>query len=500
MPVSPKEYARVVAELGETKAELGATKAELGATKAELEAAKARIEEQAAQLATLMAAMEKLQEEVRKNSSNSNLPPSSDGPGAASRGVRKSKKAKSERKRGGQKGHKGSHRALLPAEDVDAFVHLYPEACEACARPLPEVFDPEAKRYQQVELSDKGGRVVTQWCRHGVQCPCGHTTMAAYDASVMPVSAFGPRLTSTVAAMTGVYHLSRRSAQRFLREMLGIEMSLGSISAMEARSSGALKHASEQAHAEVLAAAVKHADATTWLLAGVTMSLWTLSTLSTTVFRIFEDGARATIESTFANEDGKNIGILVSDRASVFGFWLMAMRQVCWAHLLRLFVGFSQRAGPAGTFGQELLDHAALVFEYWRGYDEGELSREELQQWMEPLARRFEALVRRVAAAGIRGLSGSCANLLAHAAAWWTFVRVPGVEPTNNLAERDLRSFVIWRRLCYGCQSERGLRFVERVMTVAMTLRKRGKGVLDYITACVRADLAGTQPPALPAA
>jgi transposase len=235
-------------------------------------------------------------------------------------------------------------------------------------------------------------------------------------------------------------------------------------------------------------------------MAGVTMSLWTLCTLSATVFRIFVDGARATIESMFADDNGKQHGIMISDRASVFAFWLMAMRQVCWAHLLRLFVGFSQRAGPAGRFGQELLDHAKLVFEYWQGFTSGKLSREELQRWMEPVQRRFEALLRRIVAADIRGLSGSCANLLAHAEALWTFVRVPGVEPTDNLAERDLRSFVIWRRLCYGCQSERGLRFVERVMTVAMTLRKRGEGVLDYITRCVRANLAGEQAPALPAA
>jgi transposase len=90
--------------------------------------------------------------------------------------------------------------------------------------------------------------------------------------------------------------------------------------------------------------------------------------------------------------------------------------------------------------------------------------------------------------------------MLAHVDALWTFVHVPSVEPTNNLAERDLRSFVIWRKLSYGCQSERALRFVERVMTVAMTLRKRGHDVLDYITRCVRADLAGVPAPALSAA
>ena len=45
----------------------------------------------------------------------------------------------------------------------------------------------------------------------------------------------------------------------------------------------------------------------------------------------------------------------------------------------------------------------------------------------------------RAANAGIEEMSGSCANMLEHWDALWTFLRVPGVEPTNNHAERELR-------------------------------------------------------------
>jgi len=475
VPANPTEREELVAELGE---------------------AKAQIEELKKQLVTALATIERLAAELRKNSSNSSLPPSSDGPGAVSRGVREPKKPKSKRKRGGQKGHRGAHRELLPLKQVDAFVDLYPEVCEGCTRPLAPSPDADARRYQCLELLAEGQHV-TQWQRHAVTCPCGHTTRAPYDPEVIPASPFGARLTSVVAALSGVYHLSRRNTQRFFHEVFGIDISLGAIIAMEGRVSAALESASEEAHKDVLAAEVKHADATTWLMAGLTLSLWTLSTPRTTVFRIFQDGARATIEGMFSGADGKHHGVLVSDRASVFGFWSMVLRQVCWAHLLRLFIGFSQRAGPMGRFGRELLEHASLVFEYWHGFISGELSPEELQRRMLPVQRRFEALLTRIVAADIRGFSGSCANLLAHAEALWTFVDTEGVEPTNNLAERDLRSFVIWRRLCYGSQSESGLRFVERIMTVAMTLRKRGRGVLRFIERCVTAHFSGTQAPAL---
>ncbi len=480
MPVSQAEHEQVLTELGETKAELGETKV--------------RLEQLETQLASALATIERLTVELKKNSSNSNLPPSNDGPGAASRGIRKSKKPKSKRKRGGQKGHKGSHRMLLDPSEVDELVHVYPDACAGCARELPRTPDEAARRYQVVDLL-RGGRHVIEYRRHAVDCPCGHTTMAPYEPARIPASPFGPRLLSVVAMMTGVFHLSRRNTQLFLREVFGIPMSIGAISQVEERVSKALASATEDAHDDVLAAMVKHTDATTWLMAGVTMSLWVLCTPLTSVFRIFKNGARATIESMFSDDSGTHKGILVSDRASVFGFWVMASRQICWAHLLRLFIGFSQRAGPAGTFGRELLDHAKLMFEYWHDFVSGKKSRDELRHAMKPVKRNFEALLERIVAANIRGLSGSCANLLAHAPALWSFVDVPEVEPTNNLAERDLRSLVIWRKLCYGCQSQRGLRFVERVMTVAMTLRKRKRSVLDFIERSVQATLEGSRGP-----
>jgi transposase len=470
--------------------------AERDAQLAERDAQLAELEEK---LATALAAIDKLTEQANRNSGNSHLPPSSDGPGAASRGVRRSKnKKKSKRKRGGQKGRRGAHRELLPPEEVDEFVDLFPTACEACARELPEVLDVDARRYQQLDLRHSGPHL-TEWRRHSVVCSCGHCTRAPYDASKIPSSPFGPGLITKVAALTGVYHLSRRMVQLLLREFFGIDVSLGAISKMEARSSNALAAATTEIHDEVVAAMVKYADETTWLMAGVTMSLWTMSTKAASYFRIFKNGRRKTIKQMFADATGRLIGVLVSDRASVFKFWVMAMRQICWAHLLRKFVSFSERDGPVGTFGRELLDYARVVFEYWQGFLDGTLSREELQTWMAPVQRRFEATLGRAVAAGLDGCSGSCADILAHADALWTFVTVPGVDPTNNLAERDLRALVIWRKLCFGCQSERGLRFVERVMSVAHTLRKRGIDVLDFFERSVVAHLAGEPAPRLAA-
>lgn len=495
--VDAEEHARVVAEVERLGAQVTERDRQLVERDQQVAERDQQVAELKAQVEALMKKVEELTEQLRRNSTNSHLPPSSDGPGATSRGVRPPKKRKgTKRKQGGQKGRRGSRRQLLPPERVHEFVNHFPDACERCASELSPETDADAQRYQLVDLRD-GALHVTEHRRHTVRCErCGRSTIAAYDHEAIPLSPFGPGLVTGVAMLTGVYHLSRREAQRLLRDFFRLKVSVGAISSMEARASKALISAVEEARRDVEAAPVKHADATSWLLAGITMSLWTLSTALTTFYRIFEDGRRKTIKTMFGNL----IGILVSDRASVFGFWEMALRQICWAHLLRAFISFAQRDGPVGAFGRELLDCAALVFEYWHGFKKGLLTREELSAWMRPVQRQFEATLRRAVAADHKRLSGSCADILAHREALWTFVVHEGVEPTNNLAERDLRPLVLWRKRSHGCRSERGLRFAERIMTVAQTLGKRGKHVFEFVREAVTAHLEGRPQPSLLAA
>jgi transposase len=465
--------------------------ASLEAALAESNAQNAELREQVSQL---VAQVQALTEQLGQNSKNSHLPPSSDGPGGGSGGKNDAKKQKksSERKRGGQPGHPGAHRKLLAAERVDAVVDFFPDVCLGCAADLSPVADLSPCRYQVLDLRNHRPHL-TEFRRHEVECPtCGARTLAAYDASI-PSSAFGPCLTAVVGLLTGVYHLSRRKAQRLLLELFGISVSLGALSAMERRASDALETAYEEAKREVEHAAVKHSDATSWARSGTLRSLWTIATVAATVFGIFADGARDTVRPFF----GCLRGILVSDRASVFTFWAMAYRQVCWAHLIRKFISFSERDGPAGRFGRELLEYAGLVFEYWNGFKEGELSREELQTWLQPVQRELERTLVCAAKADIDRLSGSCADILVHREALWTFVTEEGVEPTNNHAERELRGFVLWRKGSFGSQSERGERFAERLMTVAHTARKQGKSVLDFLVASLVAHLDGAPPPQL---
>lgn len=453
---------------------------------AELAAKDARIAALEKQVAELMA-------QLGQNSSNSHRPPSSDSPDERRRRRNNAKKEKQQRKRGGQQGHPGAHRELLPPDKVNKFVDLYPPECENCWKPLPKVPDPSPKRYQQIELPPIEPHT-TEWRRHQVTCPCCRfKTRAAYDENEIPSSPFGPRLMAIMALVTGVYHLSRRRGVEFLSDLLGVQVSLGALSGVEARVSDAVEPAVKEAWERVCAAQVKHTDGTSWYQAGLTMALWTIATATATVFKIVADNSKKTLKPLY----GALLGILVSDRAKALNFWAMDRRQICFAHLLRKFVAFSERDGPAAAFGEQLLDYTGIVFEYWRDYKAGTIIHATFVAWMAPVRQQFEAVLAQAVAADIAGVSGACADILEHKQALWTFVENDGVEPTNNHAEREIRAFVLWRRRSFGTQSARGNAFSENLMTVAHTARKQNKNVLAFLVACCRARVDKTAAPSL---
>ncbi|MFC1611798.1 IS66 family transposase, partial [Myxococcota bacterium] len=395
---------------------------------------------------------------------------------------------------GGQPGHKGSYRQLLPADQVDKIVDIFPQRCDVCFEKPPHILEQDPERHQVVELLEFGGRFITEYRLHTVDCACGEKVTAERDQ--VPSSAFGPRLSATVCLMTGDCQMSRRQVPVFLKEVFGIDMSLGSVSNIEGRMSKALAAPSDEAMARVEASMVKHVDETSWIRDAQRCSAWVFASLVATVIRVAKNGRRSTLRKLLK----RSRGTLISDRATVFLYWAMARRQICWSHLLRMFIAFSQRDGPAGALGRELVEYAELVFIYWRQHRSGGLSRESYMRRIEAVREGMKPCLRRAVQAKISTMSGSCANMLKHWEAMWTFVHTPGVEPTNNHAERELRRLVIWRKRCFGTQSNRGDRFVERMLTVTHTARKQGHRALAFLHQSYTAMLSAAPPPSLFAA
>lgn len=452
-----------------------------------------RLTVQVAVVAKLEARIEELEAKLRQTSANSNRPPSTDSPSDRAQ-RREPPKHAGGRRRGGQPGHEGNRRTLLPAEQVDTVVDCYPSRCGACRRRLRRRRDPAPVRHQVTEVPPVQPHT-TEYRLHAATCGCGHTTRGELPQGVAP-SPFGPRLAAIMALLTGAYRLSRRMAVAMLRDLLGVCVSLGGVSNNESRVSEALAAPYREAEARARDAPIKHVDATSWRQGGAWRNVWTIATTMVSVFAITTDGTARTVRALL----GKLKGILVSDRATAFGFWAIERRQVCWAHLLRKFVSFAELKDGAGPMGRELLDWTGIFFGWWQEVRDGKLPRREFRRRMVDVRHRIEYLLRKARRLRLPGMAGSCADILEHRKALWTFVDRRGVEPTNNHAERELRGVVLWRKTSLGTQSDRGNRFVERMATVVATLRKQKRNVLSYLVAAVQnAAHHRSAPPLLPA-
>ena len=88
-------------------------------------------------------------------------------------------------------------------------------------------------------------------------------------------------------------------------------------------------------------------------------------------------------------------------------------------------------------------------------------------------------------------------NLLKLWPALWTFAAVPGVQPTNNHAERSLRGAVIYRKLCFGSQSEAGQQRIARLLSAHTTCRLQHRSLFVYLTDAITAHARGDPIPLL---
>jgi len=446
------------------------------------------LEPTVAMLIELSRRVEAAEEKLRTNSSNSSKPPSSD-PLAAPRSPRQQR---SQRKRGGQPGHKGTTRPLLPPDAVDHVVACLPtESCDCGGHVKREDVAPQ--RQQKVELAPITPTVTEYQCYGGSCERCGRRHWGEIPKEV-PAGMLGPRAMAVVVLLSGKYRLSKRQVEEILGDLLGIDVSLGTVSNTEARVSEAVAEPVQAARIFVQQQAVAYADETGHKVAGKKAWMWVAATASVSVFLIrFSRGADVAKELL-----GENFaGWLVSDRCNAYTWIDVLRRQLCWAHLERDIIKISQRGERSEEIGNVILEYVQAMWHLWHRFKSGECSRPWLQKKMQPIRQAVEDLLGQGSVCGHSKTQNTCKRILKLKAALWSFVDTPGVEPTNNFAERTIRAYVLWRKASFGTQSERGNRFVERLMTVTATCRQQRRNVLEYLTAAVQAHLCGHPAPSL---
>jgi transposase len=459
-----------------------------------------------AEVGRLRERVEELERVARRDSRNSSVAPSSDPP--LSRQQRrqlareKAKREQDRRKRGAQPGHEGSRRDPAEPEQLTGGpVDCLPLRCR-CGHSFSgverRVGEPVCD--QQWELPVIAPEV-REWQRLRLECPCcGRASLAELPAGVS-ASAFGPRLHAHVAVLASAGRLSRAKIAELLADAYGLRVSVGAIDSMIGRVSRVLHDPWRELHEAIKTAEAVHADETTWLTNSDSCWLWTATTALVVCYRI---DARRTKEAA-KRLLGENFdGFVTCDRYAGYHWLDVLQQQLCWAHLVRQLTELSQRDGRPGRLGHGLLDVAGEVFACQRQHPGAHAADDPehpalvaLREQLAPLRERFQALLEQ----GTRGRDAKtarfCAGLLEEYPALWTFCDVPGIDATNNDAERALRHPVILRRISGGTQSQRGNRWTERILSVNETCRRQGRSLQTYLLDAITASLHGRPIPTL---
>jgi transposase len=437
-------------------------------------------------LTTLERRIADLEEQVNKNSTNSSKPPSSDPPSVK----RRPPATASGRKRGGPPGRRHHPRALVPTEHLRQIIDCKPPQCRRCGHDL-HGDDPEPLRHQVAEVPPIEPEV-DEYRLHRLSCPrCRCSTCASLPPGV-PTGAFGPRLRAILSVLAGAYRLGKRPIPQLAFDLFGLAISTGMICRLERQGAAELEAPVEELRGHVRQADSGHIDETSWKQGRAKMWLWVAVTKLVTVFTIAPTRGAEVAKAMLGTAAAK---VVISDRLKSYN-WIKR-RQFCWAHLRRDFQAMIDRGGEAGEVGRRLLAHSDALFEWWHRVRDGTLARSSFQTYVATMRPFLREDLERGAACACPKTAGTCRELLAGERHLWTFVRVEGIEPTNNDAERALRHGVIYRKLSGGTASEPGSRFVERMLSVVATCRQQDLNVLEYLTRCYQAHLDGQPAPSL---
>jgi transposase len=413
--------------------------------------------------------VDQLEARLNKNSSNSSRPPSSD-----NKLTKHTTNKKAKGKAGGKLGHKGSRQQLLEPTEVKMII---PPKC-SCGNSEFHSTKPYYT-HQLLELPEIALFVTHFVLYCGICTSCGKLSKAIVPEDCR--TGYGSRLTSVIAEMAGNQGDSRTIIQNFCSSVLGFSISLGAIQKVLDRTSAAIAPHHEAIGAEARLAPVNNVDESSWRTKNDPYWLWVMANDAVSFFLIQKRRTKGAFKVLIKEWDG----ILVSDGYRVYTDWV-GLRQTCLAHLIRDARGISESRDPElARFGTTALaeltrlchmSHAPPTVGQWRAF----------------YARFIKLVIRNHGRKDEAGVFA--ARLLREINSLWVFLEKEGVSPTNNHAERMLRFAVCWRKRSFGTESEKGNRWVERILSLRQTCRLRSKRTFPVLVEAVDCYFKGNKP------
>lgn len=441
-----------------------------------------KIEKLGAAIEVLEAQISKL----KKNSTNSSKPPSSD----IVKPPKAGHKGKGKRRKGGQKGHPRHERKEFTAEQIDYYQYheldLDPEEWEALE---------EWETLQQVDLKDSPIEVTEHRARLYRNRKTGQIVSAGIPKEVKAAGLVGPNLTALIAYLKGACHLSYSNLETMLEDVFGIDLCRGMLAKIV---TGKVSAALAEPYQELLGALPSESylgiDETGHKDDGKRQWTWCFRARSFILFHIADTRSADVL---FAILGRAFDGVIGCDYFSSYRAFLgdsSATLQFCLAHLIRDVKFLAEQSDKVvRNWANKALKEFTELFKLIHKRDRLPTStfQKQLMGVRDRLIKRFKTAPRRPGAIDLRE------RFRLYSAEFFTFVTVPGIEPTNNMTEQAIRYVVIDRRITQGTRGTRGQRWCERIWTTISTCQLQGQSVFRFLKRALRSYFNGEQAPSL---
>jgi hypothetical protein len=375
-------------------------------------------------------------------------------------------------KPGRKPGHPPAYRNEPP--QIDDHVEVRLNGCPCCGGPVTDIEPCE----QFIEDLPPARPHVTHLVTYVGTCPrCGEVRsthpMQVSTATGAAKVHLGARALGLAALLNKHLGLTTRSTCRVLESLCGLRITPGGLTQAMHRVADKAKGSFLELLAGLRSQSAVYADETSWWVGGPRW-LWTFTTPDRTIYRVEKSRGKDVVFDTLGAHFG---GVLVSDCLASYENLPFIMHKCYGHHLKAIAQARDRKPEDQRSFFHELTGflRSAMALDRLRH----DLPPPEFARIRQHLDDRADLLL-----GPTRNDPDEerIANRLRKRRQWlFTFLDHPGVEATNNRAERALRPAVIARKLSCGNKTERGKRTWEILASLAATCHQRGQDLVEHL-------------------
>ena len=364
---------------------------------------------------------------------------------------------------GRPRGHRGSTRPT-PRPDV-VKAPPWKKSCEHCGTPLGE---PSYVKHRIVEeIGNPAPRQVIKYLEYRWTCTECDASTSARHPDCPPEGRFGRNVLIQATLMKYEERLPHRKVSETLDRTYGLRVTPATVFDITRRVSGWLRPEYTRIQRRIRSADVVYVDETGVKVDGVLHWMWVFTTGCDTLIVVRKSRGKKVLEEILGTGFK---GVIVCDGWSAYPSYTGRIQR-CWAHLLREARYLSERDDEAGAVSEAL--HML-----YRRFNVPPLGRPPPWEALR-LACEARASMERLAGMSygsveVRRFAGKIRNGIGH---WFTFLTVPGVEATNNRAERALREHVVQRKIMGCFRNGKGTEIYETMMTVLATWKQQERNL-----------------------